>query len=255
LPDERAIGLQPYLTLALRHRIGSLHLDVAFELTQPWTILFGPSGSGKTTILRAIAGLLTPQSGRIVTRQNTETITLLNSKTGENVPTRLRRTPLAPQAPSLFPHLTVLQNLEYGGRRDPHMDTIFGIVGMLHKLPAQLSGGEAQRVSLARAAAATAPRLLLLDEPFTGLDLPLRSALIGHLLDWQQKTGVPILSVTHDVAEAFELGAEVIQLEDGRLVAQGPVAEVLRTERDRLLTQLKSEPGPKTCQAPNRPSR
>ena len=97
MPDERPTGLQPYLTLALRHRIGSLHLDVAFELTQPWTILFGPSGSGKTTILRAIAGLLTPQSGRIVTRQNTETLTLLNSETGENVPTRLRRTPLAPQ--------------------------------------------------------------------------------------------------------------------------------------------------------------
>jgi ABC-type sulfate/molybdate transport systems ATPase subunit len=104
-------------------------------------------------------------------------------------------------------------------------------------MPAQLSGGEAQRVNLARAVAAR-PRLLLLDEPFTGLDLALRSGLIEHLLGWQQQTGVPILSVTHDVAEVFQLGAEVIQLRDGRVAAQGPVAEVLATDRERLLAEL-----------------
>jgi molybdate transport system ATP-binding protein len=217
----------------LRHRIGTLGLEVQFELTRPWTVLFGPSGSGKSTILRVIAGLLPPAFGRIVLGATT----LLDTEAGVNVDPHLRGTPVAPQSPSLFPHLTVGQNLEFGGGFDPRLAAVFGIDGLMSKRPAQLSGGEAQRVNLARAVAAR-PRLLLLDEPFTGLDLPLRSGLIEHLLGWQQKTGLPILSVTHDVAEVFQLGAEVIQLRDGRVAAQGPVAEVLAADRERLLEDL-----------------
>jgi molybdate transport system ATP-binding protein len=200
--------------------------------------LFGPSGSGKSTILRAIAGLLTPEWGRIVLGPTT----LLETAAGVNVPAHLRSTPVAPQSPSLFPHLTVRQNLNYSGSYSPELLSAFGIDGLLEKTPAQLSGGEAQRVNLARAVAAR-PRLLLLDEPFTGLDLPLRSSLIEHLLEWQRKTRVPILSVTHDVAEVFQLGAEVVQLREGRVAAQGPVAEVLRGDRSRLLSELAAVDG------------
>ena len=217
----------------MRHRIGTLALDVQFAVTQPWTVLFGPSGSGKSTILRAIAGLLTPESGRIVLGATA----LLDTAAQVNVAAHRRGTPVAPQSPSLFPHLTVRENLEYSGSYTPELPAAFGIDGLLDKTPAQLSGGEAQRVNLARAVAAR-PRLLLLDEPFTGLDLALRSALIDHLLEWQRKTRVPILSVTHDVAEVFQLGAEVIQLRDGRVAAQGPAAEVLRGDRERLLEEL-----------------
>ena len=239
MPDARSTAAaSAYLTVALRHRIGSLHLDMQFELARPWTILFGPSGSGKTTILRAIAGLVTPESGRIAVRQASMTTVLLDTAAHVDLPPHLRHTPLAPQSPSLFPHLTVQQNLEYGGALDPTTNRVFGIGDLLSNRPAELSGGEAQRVSLARAAAAANPRLLLLDEPFTGLDLPLRSELVSHLLEWQRRSRVPILSVTHDVAEAFQLGAQVIRLAEGRILAQGPALEVLRGERERLLDQL-----------------
>ena len=229
-----------YLSVQLRHRIGTFGLDVQFELTRPWTILFGPSGSGKSTILRMIAGLLAPESGRITL----EATTLLDTAAQVNLAPHLRGTPLAPQLPSLFPHLTVRQNLEYSGGYEAWVPAAFDIDGLLSKMPAQLSGGEAQRLNLARAVAAR-PRLLLLDEPFTGLDLPLRSGLIEHLLEWQWKSGVPILSVTHDVAEVFQLGAEVIQLCDGRVAAQGSPADVLGAERERLLKELAAGVGPR----------
>jgi molybdate transport system ATP-binding protein len=221
------------LGVRLRHGIGTLALDVEFELTRPWTVLFGASGSGKSTILRVIAGLIKPEFGQV----RLGSTTLLDTEAGVSVAPHLRGMPVAPQSPSLFPHLTVRQNLEFGGSFDPQLAAVFSIDGVLGKMPAQLSGGEAQRVNLARAVAAR-PRLLLLDEPFTGLDLALRSGLIEHLLGWQQQTGVPILSVTHDVAEVFQLGAEVIQLREGRVAAQGPVAEVLATDRERLLAEL-----------------
>lgn len=242
MPEDhgRASGLA-CLSVAVRHRIGTLLVDAEFELTNPWTILFGPSGSGKTTILRVIAGLLVPEAGRIVVRGQGVATTLLDTEARVNVAPHLRQIPVAPQSPTLFPHLTIEQNLGYGGGHDGSLYKVFGIEPLLRKLPAQLSGGEAQLVSLARAAMASDPRLLLLDEPFTGLDLPMRSGLAMHLLEWQQRSGVPILSVTHDLAEAFQLDAEVIRVADGRVVAQGPVREVLAEDRQRLLSQLKGD--------------
>lgn len=242
MPDSGAgAASKPFLAFSVCHRIGRLELEIAFELSRPWTILFGPSGSGKTAILHTLAGLVTPKAGRIVALDQGATTTLLDTAAGINVPAHLRRTPLAPQVPSLFPHLTVRENLGYGhAYPDPQMVAEFELTGLLDKLPRQLSGGEAQRVSLARATACAGTRLLLLDEPFTGLDLPLRSRLVDHMLAWQQRTGVAILSVTHDVAEVFQIGAEVIRLGEGRVTAQGEPREVLEHERIRLRDQLGS---------------
>jgi molybdate transport system ATP-binding protein len=261
LPEElqsaqRSAGLSttppPHLTVELRHRIGPLEIDVHFQLRQPWTILFGPSGSGKSTILRAIAGLLHPDSARIVCfAASGSAATLMDSSSRIDVPPHRRGTPLASQRATLFPHMSVLENLEYGAgsvgafgkweRPRPliaNLPRLFHVEEVLEKRPAQLSGGEAQRVSLARAAMAGSQRILLLDEPFTGLDLPLRDSLLANLLAWQELFRTPILSVTHDVGEAFQLGAEVIKIAEGKVVQQGPVEVVLAEERAQLLRQL-----------------
>jgi molybdate transport system ATP-binding protein len=251
-----AFPQEDHLSVQLRHRLGTLAIDVEFKLRQPWTILFGPSGSGKTTILRAIAGLLRPDFARIVNHRRPvsstrESFVLIDSESGVCCPAHKRGTALAAQRPALFPHLSVMENMTYGYRgvgstgeqeyRDEliaKLPTIFQIEHVLDKRPAQLSGGEAQRVSLARAAIAGHKRILLLDEPFAGLDLPLRDLLISNFFAWQEKYRTPVLSVTHDVAEAFQLGAEVIKLAEGRVVEQGPVEVVLAEERKRLLEQL-----------------
>ena len=226
----------PHLSVALRHSMGSLTVDVQFDLTQPWTVLFGPSGSGKTTILHTIAGLVTPLSGCIRMRSDGAMKTLLDTGAGVNLPPHTRGTPLAPQLPALFPHLSVRENLEYGGGGVSRK--AFGTEALLDRFPSQLSGGEARRVSLARAALSAKPRLLLLDEPFTGLDTPLREELIDSLLQLQYETAVPILSVTHDIVEPLRLNAEVIKLSGGSIVAQGPAIDVLEAERAALVSQL-----------------
>ena len=244
------------LSVKVRHRIGALQIDVDFELTQSWTILFGPSGSGKTTILRAITGLFKPDFAeivsypRLVSRIKTGTL-LIDTDRGICLPPHKRGMVLASQKPTLFPHMTVLQNILFGypgvgslGEQEyldeltTSIPKLFRIDHLLRRRPAELSGGETQRVHLARATMARRIHVLLLDEPFTGLDRALRDELITDLLVWQEKSQVPILSVTHDVTEAFQLGAEVIKIAEGRVVQQGPVAEVLAREREHLLEQL-----------------
>jgi molybdate transport system ATP-binding protein len=244
------------LTVDIRKRVGTLDIDVSFKLGKPWTVLFGPSGSGKTTILRVIAGLTRPDDGRIVLfpREVSERSggeILVDTSTGFYLPLHRRHVAMSPQASSLFPHMTVLENVRYGmlsahnDEQDKEVTAqalkvleLFRLQHLASHRPAELSGGEAQRVNLARAAAVTGCRLLMLDEPFSGLDVKLRDELIADLLERQERRWAPVLSVTHDVAEAFQLGAEVIKLADGRVVAQGPVEVVLAEERARLLAQL-----------------
>jgi molybdate transport system ATP-binding protein len=242
----------------VRHRIGSLEIDATFTLTQPWTLLFGPSGSGKTTILRAIAGLIRPDEGRITSTMMPGTVlerafTWLDTDQGIFVPAHKRMIRLAAQKPNLFPNLTVREHLAYGiprirSHRGLHNwdDTIrvalaqFDLVHLAAKHPSQLSGGEAQRLNLARADTAFGWRLMLLDEPFTGIDAHRQAAILSYLSEKAQEKKETVLSVTHDVAEAFQLGAEVIKIADGKVVQQGPVEVVLAAERDRLLRQLGS---------------
>jgi molybdate transport system ATP-binding protein len=246
----------PRLAVRLRHNGGSFSIDVDFHISAPWTVLFGPSGSGKTTILRAIAGLLRPQVANITYSANPLPVVYADSASGVWVPSHQRGMCMAPQAATLFPHLNVTQNLVYGAglvrnsseakQRDEYVASMlarFRITHLADKMPNALSGGEAQRVNMARAVTAMSKRWLLLDEAFTGLDVSLRDELIAELLSWQSEFKTPVLSVTHDVAEAFQLGAEVIKIADGRVVAQGPVEVVLAEERKRLLAQLGSSPG------------
>ncbi len=164
----------------------------------------------------------------------------------------LRPVRSAGQGAPLFPNLTVLQNIAYGvkSRVDGSgADTVdnaverFRLRTLAPKSPRELSGGERQRVAVVRAAASAVSlgpgTLLLLDEPFTGLDLARQEELLAELRTWLAENGVPVLSVTHDVGEAFQLGAEVIRIADGKVVAQGPVTAVLADDRQRLMDQLR----------------
>ncbi len=233
----------------MQHRVGALALDVAFSLTQPWTVLFGPSGSGKTTVLRAIAGFVRPDSGKIACG----TTVLVDRASHIFVPPHARPVRSAGQSARLFPNLTVLQNIAYGvkSRGDGSALSLvdnaverFRLRALAPKSPQELSGGERQRVAVVRAATSAVAlgpgTLLLLDEPFTGLDLDRQEELLGELRSWLSDKGVPVLSVTHDVGEAFQLGAEVIRIADGKVAAQGSVAEVLAEDRQRLIDQLHS---------------
>jgi molybdate transport system ATP-binding protein len=266
----RVIPMAP-IEVHCRHRIGMLNLDVRFRVDAPWTILFGASGSGKTTILRAIAGLTRPGLGHIKSArldfagEDRSGITV-DVDHGFFLEPYKRGIPLAPQSASLFPHMTVRQQIAYGmcfpsrGReqdgsvssrekKTTEMLHLFRIADLADKYPRALSGGEAQRVNMARAAAA-ASRLLLLDEPFTGIDLALRSDLMREFQSWAREKNLCVLSVTHDVAEAFQLGAEVIKIAEGKVVAQGPVEVVLAEERLRLLRQLRCADGQSASSEP-----
>ena len=248
---EEATSKPAHLHFQMRHREGGLAIDMAFDLTQPWTVLFGPSGSGKSTILRAIAGLLKPIDARIAVRTREQEDDRLNVITDTSrrvlVAPHLRPVRWSGQAAALFPHHTVRENVEYGVANAPERKTIVDetmqrlrLNALAKKRSWELSGGEGQRVALARVIAASASRgcLLLLDEPFVGLDLRLRDELAWELRSWLEEIKTPVLSVTHDIAEAFLLEAEVIRIDEGRLVLQGRPEEVLAEERKRLVEQL-----------------
>ena len=214
------------------------------DLTRNWTVIFGPSGSGKSTILRAIAGLLPNTNARLIRQDDDRSEHDLS-----DLPPRDRRIAYAPQQPSLFPHLTVADNVAFAQKssraKASDEDTIatairlFRLEDLVHRYPRNLSGGERQRVNLARAFAVPNPQLILFDEPFNGIDRPLRDAILPELRESLRLSGIPVVSVTHDVEEAFRLQAEVVVLRDGRIQDQGYVSKVLRDECLNLLNALR----------------
>ncbi len=244
MPAER-------LAVQLRHRIGQVSLEVEFSLSAPWSVLFAPSGAGKTTVLRMIAGLDRPDAGRIVCQNaflaESPATVLTDTDRRIFVPAHRRGIRLVAQRPALFPHLSVLRNVQYRlapGQQDRarFLDEILALCRIGHlrgKMPAQLSGGEAQRVALARGLA-SGGELLLLDEPFPGLEAELRDEILGELRPYLASRAVPVLQVTHDVGEVFSAEAEVLRMEAGRIVAQGPARTVLARERQALLARLQS---------------
>jgi len=214
-------------------------LDVDFSVPPGITILFGPSGAGKSTVLDCIAGLITPSEGRISVSGET----LFDGAANKNIPPQNRHLGYLFQSPALFPHLTSKQNIEYGlanlqnGEREKSVAEIlklFHLENLASRKPAQLSGGEAQRVALARSLV-TNPRVLLLDEPLSGLDTDLKNSIIADLRAWNAAHQIPILYVTHDRSEVDALGERVITIDKGKIVQQGIPREVLDAPRHERL--------------------
>jgi molybdate transport system ATP-binding protein len=191
------------------------------------TVLFGPSGCGKTTTLRCVAGLERPERGLIEAGD----ATWVDTQRGVFVEPWLRRVGFLFQDFALFPHLDVEHNIAYGlpdGTRSPRtaqLVEMLGLKGLERRRPSELSGGEKQRVALARTLAPQ-PRLLLLDEPLSALDAPTREQLRRMLRNWLAQARVPALLVTHDRAEALSLADHVVVMDQGKVLQAGTVPEV-----------------------------
>jgi len=206
-------------------------LDLEFQASRGFTVLFGPSGAGKTLTLDSIAGFSRPDEGRILLEDQI----LFDGAAGVHLPPRLRRCGYVFQNYALFPHMTLRQNLEFAADRIPRLERHRKINEMLEKFhlgevsgrkPYELSGGQKQRCSIARALIG-APRVLLLDEPTRGLDAPLRADLYSVLRQVREEFGLPVLLVTHDFEECLELGDEMIVMRDGRAVQSGTPRKIL----------------------------
>jgi molybdate transport system ATP-binding protein len=200
-------------------------LDVSIEIPPGITILFGPSGAGKSTMLDCIAGLLRPDEGLIRIAGQA----LFDSKNNLNLPPQARRVAYVFQMLALFPHMTAEQNVAYGLANSPRasraarVDQIlraFAVEPLRFRKPAKMSGGERQRIALARSLV-TEPQILLLDEPLTGLDACLKTAIVEDLRAWNATHRIPVLYVTHNREEVAALGGCVIALEQGQVVKEG----------------------------------
>jgi len=220
------------IEVAIEKKTADFHLAVEFTADSIPMGLLGPSGSGKSMTLRAIAGLETPDSGRIVLHGRV----LFDSSRRINVPARARRVGLLFQNYALFPHLTVAENVAFGlrklkgddrARRANRQLTAMHIDHLASRYPATLSGGEQQRVALARAMAVE-PSALLLDEPFSALDTHLRGALERQLRETLQSYKGSTLFVSHNLEEAYRICGELVVLSDGRVAAHGSKEEIFR---------------------------
>jgi molybdate transport system ATP-binding protein len=212
----------------LRYPSG-FELAARFEAGDGVTALFGPSGSGKTTVLALIAGLLRPTGGKIRLREHL----LVDTEARLFLPPERRCVGIVFQDHLLFPHMTVRKNLVFGsGRAGGRAIDFARVVDMLEigefldRLPASLSGGQKQRVSLGRALL-RGPALLLMDEPLTALDQGLKERILTYLEQAVAEWHIPTLFVSHGRADVRRLADRVVVLDAGKVMAEGPVAEVM----------------------------
>jgi molybdate transport system ATP-binding protein len=219
------------LTVNLTKRLPGFALDVAWSADEGVAALFGPSGAGKTLTLSCLAGLLRPDTGRIVVDGRV----FFDAAAGIELPPQERRVGYVFQSYALFPHLTVAENIGFGLRDKPRRERQertglvlerLGLGGMGHRRPGELSGGQRQRVALGRALAID-PMLLLLDEPLSALDAPMRAGLRDELRGMLRDWGIPAVIVTHDFAEAYRLGDRIVVYEAGRVIQSALRSDLL----------------------------
>ena len=209
--------------------VGAIRLQLDLALSHPATGLFGSSGAGKTSLVEIIAGLRRPRTGRFLLDGEV----LSDAATGTFVPPERRGIGYLPQDLALFPHLSVEENIAYGrppvGKAGPDREQVIDFLELgplLKRSITRLSGGEKQRTAFARALLA-GPRLLLCDEPLTGLDRERKERIIGHLRRLLEEFRIPMIYVSHDREELSALCGEVIVLEAGAVLRRGEPAAIL----------------------------
>ena len=212
-------------------RRGGFALEAAFRSDAPIVALFGRSGSGKTSLVHAIAGIVRPARGRVEIAGRT----LFDSARGIDLPPDKRRVGYVFQDALLFPHLDVRANLAYGEMRTPANErfigrervlALLGLGPLLERKPGTLSGGEKQRVALGRALLAS-PRVLLMDEPLASLDGARKAEILAYIELLRDEFHLPMVFVSHAIEEVTRLADHVVMLAEGRVVAEGPAADVL----------------------------
>ena len=230
-PDSAGDPGESILKLDVAKRLGEFELRCSAAFGPGITAVFGPSGSGKTTLLNCVAGLARPDRGEIEVLGRT----VYSSSRRVNVPPERRGIGYVFQDSALFPHLSVRENIRYGHRLTPEAGRVVSlerVVDLLRLEPLMdrgvldLSGGEGQRVALARALAAS-PRLLLLDEPISSLDLAFRGLILRYLKQVRDELSIPMVYVSHSISEVMALADDVLALRDGAQIAQGRPSTVL----------------------------
>ena len=221
------------LHIDIQKHLASFDLNVQLDLGNEILVLFGPSGAGKTQTLNAIAGLVTPDAGEIAL-DGVPFFRRRRSGPPVNIPARQRHIGYVFQNYALFPHMTAVDNVAYALWRQPnararalaHLDHL-RIAHLADRTPAEMSGGQQQRVAIARALAAE-PRVLLMDEPFSALDLAVRERLHHDLRTLQAERGLVVIYVTHSLDDAFAVGHRLAVVREGRIEQVGPLEAVFR---------------------------
>lgn len=224
--------MSPLLSVDIEKRLSQFTLQVSFQAEREVVVLFGPSGVGKTQTLHSIAGLTRPDAGEIIVESR---VLFRQGRPGPPVwlPPQHRRIGYVFQSYALFPHMTALENVAYPLRGKDARQKAMALLEQMHlehlanHYPGELSGGQQQRVAIARALAVR-PSVLLLDEPFSALDIPVRERLQQDLLALQKDLGLVVLLVTHDLQDAFAMGHRLVVMHQGRVEQVGPVEEVFR---------------------------
>ena len=224
------------LRVDVEKRLGEFSLSAKFETEGGVTALYGTSGSGKTSLVNMIAGLVTPDRGHIIV----DGMTMFDSKARINVPPYKRGIGYVFQEGRLFPHMNVRANLDYGRRmtgqtRDESVFTrvvdLLGIGALLDRRPGALSGGERQRVAIGRALLMQ-PRLLLLDEPLASLDSARKAEIFPYLQLLRDEAKVPMIYVSHSLAEIRRIANTIVFLNDGRVVSVGDAQSFQKPDSD-----------------------
>jgi len=230
------------LLVILKKKVNGFSLDVAWEIGDELAVLFGYSGSGKSMTLQMITGLMRPDEG--IVRSYSKIY--FDSAASIDLPPQVRTFGYVFQDLALFPHMTVIRNILFGASDVPKHEKLsraqemieaFKLTGLENRYPSEISGGQKQRVAFARALIRH-PEVLLLDEPFSALDQPLRMEMRHFLKEVRQRFSIPIILVTHDFDEAAFLAEKIIVYSQGKIAQIGSLAQVVEQPASSTVQKL-----------------